>query len=468
MSRTSPSGLGRDAAYALLAVGLEKVVALGIALYLPRHLPLADYGRYVFVISYLGLFQGLPDVALDAVLVTRLARSEASAGSLAGRGAALRLATSLTGAGVALALLAVTARDPELLVAGAIAAGGLLATAANPYRPLLRARLAMVRYLALVAGQAAVAVALFAVIVLVGGGLMAVLSAVTVAAVSGVVLGHALAGRQGARLAPDPTLGRALLAEAWPVAGSALAMAGGQQALQLLLLRWHGPAEFALLGGAQKLIEAVSLVPQAVVLSLLPALAASGAAEPGRAARDAREAARLLSVRLLPAAAALAVWAGPVLSVVLGPAFVSASPVLRILACAVLLNATGVVLTNLLVALGLQRRLFFASSTAALGAALLGAVIIPSSGSGGAAAALVAGMLTGQLCLLALPVTRAHVRPVLAAVLPALAIGAVAAGGVAMLGTGPALGAAIFVVAFTAALVLTGTVRRADLARWGA
>ena len=77
MSRTSPSGLGRDAAYALLAVGLEKVVALGIALYLPRHLPLADYGRYVFVISYLGLFQGLPDVALDAVLVTRLARSEA-------------------------------------------------------------------------------------------------------------------------------------------------------------------------------------------------------------------------------------------------------------------------------------------------------------------------------------------------------------------------------------------------------
>ena len=272
MSRTSPSGLGRDAAYALLAVGLEKVVALGIALYLPRHLPLDDYGRYTFVISYLGLFQGLPDAALDAVLVTRLARCGADSASLAGRGATVRLATSLAGAGVELGLLTIAARDRALVVAGAIAAAGLLATAANPYRPLLRARLAMLRYLALVAGQAAVAVTLFAVVVLAGGGLTAVLGAVTVAAACGLVLGRALAGKGIPLLAPDTTLGRALLAEAWPVAGSALAMAGGQQALQLLLLRWHGPAEFALLGGAQKLIEAVSLVPQAVVLSLLPAL----------------------------------------------------------------------------------------------------------------------------------------------------------------------------------------------------
>src|SRR5207302_9557590 len=133
-------------------------------------------------------------------------------------------------------------------------------------------------------------------------------------------------------------------------------------------------------------------------------------------------------------------WAGPVLSAVLGPAFGPASPVLRVLACAVLLNATGAVLTSLLVAVGLQRRLFAASSAAALGAAALGAAIIPRSGSVGAAVALVTGMLAGQLCLLALPVTRPYVRPVLAAVVPVLAIGTVAAGSVAMLGTGPALG----------------------------
>src|SRR5438046_4875058 len=83
-----PTGLGGRAAHGILALGLEKTVALGIALYLPRHLGLADYGRYAFLLSYLGFFQALPDAALEAVLVARLARAAADeAGALAGRGA---------------------------------------------------------------------------------------------------------------------------------------------------------------------------------------------------------------------------------------------------------------------------------------------------------------------------------------------------------------------------------------------
>src|SRR5438034_11419294 len=70
----TPSGLGGRAVHGILALGLEKTVALGIALYLPRHLGLADYGRYVFLVSYLGFFQALPDGAIEAVLVARLAR----------------------------------------------------------------------------------------------------------------------------------------------------------------------------------------------------------------------------------------------------------------------------------------------------------------------------------------------------------------------------------------------------------
>ena len=42
-------GLAGGAALGLLAVALEKVTALGIALYLPRHLGLDDYGRYALL-----------------------------------------------------------------------------------------------------------------------------------------------------------------------------------------------------------------------------------------------------------------------------------------------------------------------------------------------------------------------------------------------------------------------------------
>src|SRR5438552_6810590 len=109
-----PTGLGGRAVHGILALGLEKTVALGIALYLPRHLGLADYGRYAFLVSYLGFFQALPDAALEAVLVARLARVPGDARPLAGRGARVRLAVLLVGAVVGLALLSLAVRDAEL------------------------------------------------------------------------------------------------------------------------------------------------------------------------------------------------------------------------------------------------------------------------------------------------------------------------------------------------------------------
>src|SRR5438034_8980846 len=136
-----PTGLGGRAVHGILALGLEKTVALGIALYLPRHLGLADYGRYVFLVSYLGFFQALPDGALEAVLVARLARAAAGdVGALAGRGARVRLAVSLVGGAAGLVLLALTVRDAELLSGGAGGAAGPLARAAPPYRARPRAR----------------------------------------------------------------------------------------------------------------------------------------------------------------------------------------------------------------------------------------------------------------------------------------------------------------------------------------
>src|SRR2546428_10461147 len=76
---------------------------------------------------------------------------------------------------------------------------------------------------------------------------------------------------------------RALIAEAWPLAASTLAVMGAQQVLQLLLLRLHGAPEVGLLGGARKLTEAIGLLPQALMLSVLPALSLAAATPAGAA-----------------------------------------------------------------------------------------------------------------------------------------------------------------------------------------
>src|SRR5437016_2274452 len=457
-----PTGLGGRTVHGILALGLEKTVALGIALYLPRHLGLADYGRYAFLLSYLGFFQALPDAALEAVLVARLARAAADeAGALAGRGARVRLAVSLVGGVAGLALLALAVHDAELLCGGVVGAAGLVASAATPYRALLRARLRMGGYVGLLAAQAALAVGLLAAVVVVGGGLVAVFAAVSAAAVAGLGLGRLLVG-PGARLAADRAVRRALIAEAWPLAASTLAVVGAQQVLQLLL---HGAPEVGLLGGARKLTEAIGLLPQALMLSVLPALSLA-AATPAGAAGAAREAARGLVIALLPPAAALALWAEPVLTGFFGPSFAAAAPVLRVLAPATLLGATGAVLTNLLVAVGRQRTLLRVTAGAAAGMIALGAALVPTYGAVGAAAAFVAVSLAGQVALLALPATRAEVAPVLAATVPPLALGAGAVAAAVALGPSVPVGAALLLGAYPAALCLTGTVTRADLARW--
>src|SRR5436309_1012675 len=320
-----PTGLGGRAVHGILALGLEKTVALGIALYLPRNLGLADYGRYAFLLSYLGFFQALPDTALEAVLVARMARAAAEeAGALAGPGARVRLAASLVGGVAGLALLALAVHDAELLCGGVVGAAGLVASAATPYRALLRARLRMSAYVGLLAAQAALAVGLLAAVVVAGGGLVAVFAAVSAAA----------------------------------------------------------------------------------------------------------------------------------------------APVLRVLAPATLLGATGAVLTNLLVAVGRQRTLLRVTAGAAAGMIALGAALVPTYGAVGAAAAFVAVSLAGQVALLALPATRAEVAPVLAATVPPLALGAGAVAAAVALGPSVPVGAALLLGAYPAALCLTGTVTRADLARW--
>src|SRR5439155_847489 len=312
------------------------------------------------------------DAALAAGLVARLARAAADeAGALAGRGARVRLAVSLVGGVAGLALLALAVHDAELLCGGVVGAAGLVASAATPYRALLRARLRMGGYVGLLAAQAALAVGLLAAVVVVGGGLVAVFAAVSAAAVAGLGLGRPLVG-PGARLAADRAVRRALIAEAWPLAASTLAVVGAQQVLQLLLLLLHGAPEVGLLGGARKLTEAIGLLPQALMLSVLPALSLA-AATPAGAAGAAREAARGLVIALLPPAAALALSA-----------------------------------------------------------------------------------------------TRAEVAPVLAATVPPLALGAGAVAAAVALGPSVPVGAALLLGAYPAALCLTGTVTRADLARWRA
>jgi len=394
--------------------------------------------------------------------VTQLARAEGST-VLAGKGTVVRIGVSIVGAAAALASLAAATGDVALVRAGAVAALALAAGAVNPYRVLLRVRPALGRYLGLVAGQALLGIALLAVVVRAGGGLPAVFGALAAAALGALVLGRMLVGG-GVSVAADATLAGTLLREAWPLAGTTAALTAAQQVLSLVLLRRHGAGAVGLFGGAQRLIDAVALLPQALMVSVLPALSRA-AAEPRAAAARASEAVHLLALVIVPMATTLVLWAEPVLAHVLGDTFVAGAPTLRWLAPVALVGATGTVTTNLLLALGLQRILLRVAVAAALGMVAVGVWVVPSAGAPGAAGVFLATWVAGQLALLALPATRSYVAPVLAAAARPAIVGAVAAS-TALWSREPLSAVVLFLASYAALLVMTRTVTAADLTRW--
>ena len=465
MSTRPASGLGVRAALAVTATAIEKLVSLGIALYLPRHLELADYGRYAFVMACANFFQVLPDTALEAVLVARIAGTDREPGRLAGQGATVRLVVALVGAALTMAFLLATARGRGMLPPAAIYALGLVLYASNPYKVLLRGRLRMRRYLVLLTGQGVVAITLVALAILAGGGLVGVVGGLATAALWGVVLGRLLAGR-GARLGMDRPMARALFAGAWPLAGGSLVLAAAQQVLLVVLLRAHGEEAMAFFGGATKIVEAVGLLPTAVMVTVLPALSRAERATDGLATARAADAAKLLVVLLMPVCLLLVWWPAEVLRLGMGERLVPASGVLQVGAAFVLLGATGLVITNLLIAAGLQRPLFLTTALGAVTMVVLGAVLVPAGGSVGAAAAVAVAMFVGQAALLLVPATRARVAAVLRAVVAPLAAGAVAVAAAATVPVPPLAGVALLAGVYLAGLLVTGTLGRAQLARW--
>jgi O-antigen/teichoic acid export membrane protein len=456
-------GIGRGAALGVVATGLDRVAALAIAIWLPRHLGLQDYGRYTLVLTLLAFFQTLPDVSLESVLVARIAREGHTGPSLAGATATVRATASLVFGLAGIAAIWLASGDGGLAGAAMPWALGLWLTAANPYRALFRGQLRLGRYLGIVAAQTAAAVAALVVVVQAGGGLAGVLTTGAVGGAAALATGRLLAAAR-ARLRIDHDVARTLVRAAIPLAATTLVLVGAQQVVQVLLLRVHGPAAVGLLGGAGRLLDAVNLLPQAVVVGLLPALAQS--AGDSAPTRTAHEAARVLALILAPVAAALAIWPSPAVTTLLGASFAAAAPVLRVLAAAALLTASGQVLTALLVAEARQRLLLTATIVSAVVTIVLGVLLVPPLGARGAAAAAAVGMLGGQVTLVMLPETRQAALGVLRAMVRPLTLAAGAAGLAVALGWSVPIGPLLLVVVYGVALVVTRTATWQDVVHW--
>ncbi|HST69296.1 MAG TPA: polysaccharide biosynthesis C-terminal domain-containing protein [Solirubrobacterales bacterium] len=370
------------------------VLGLATATLLLRHLGVDDSGRYVTVLSLVGIAVSIVDTGLNVGASSDLAvRALPERRLLLSNVVAQRLGV----AAVALLLLvafAVLAGYPEEMVAGTALAGTgvLLVAIANSFLvpltvELRNAGLALVELLRQVVTLAAVAL-----LVALGAQLTPFFAVQVAVGLAVLALVPLLVGWSGVvRPRFDREEQRGLMRTALPIA-AALALGQIYFRLVIVLMSLISSAEqTGYFGGSLRAMEALTVLPVLVAGVALPLMAA--------AARDdlprLRYAIEGLSEGAVIAGVLVVVVtlraAEPVMELIGGAEFGPAGDVLRIQVAALLFIALYQIWTVALVALGAQRQLILANALGLVAIGIFAAALVPPLGARGGAIATVLG-----------------------------------------------------------------------------
>lgn len=394
---TSPDAGGkviRGSAMRALANVAGIVLGLVTAMLLLRHLGVAESGRYVTVMSLVGIAVSVVDTGLNVTASSEMARREP--------GARRELLANVLGQRLIVAPLsmvlvfafAVVAGYPSQMVAGTALAGAgvfIVAVATAFLVPLTvqlrNTGVAFVEFLRQVVTLAGVAI-----LVAAGAQLtpfFAVQIAVGIAVLAATV---ALVGRRGlVRPRLDREAQRILLRTALPIAA---ALALGQVYLRLVILLMSlisSPVETGYFGGSLRSMEAIITIPGIVAGVALPLLAAAARDDLARlryAVEGLGKGAVIAGVLVI-----LVMYrvADPLMAAIGGEEFRPSGAVLRIQVAALLFIALYQIWSVALIALDRQRQLILTNALALVGIAVFAALLVPPFGAEGGAAASVLG-----------------------------------------------------------------------------
>jgi O-antigen/teichoic acid export membrane protein len=381
------------------AIGL--VLGLVTAALLLRHLGVEESGRYVTVLSLVGIATSVVDTGLNVSASKDLTvRASEERRTLLANIVGQRILVAAAALVILVAFSLLAGYPREMVVGTALAGAGILLVAiANsilvPLSVELRnGGLALIELVR--AGVTMVGVAL---LVVVGAHLtpfFAVQIAVGLSVLAAVPL---LVGRAGV-VVPRFDRGeqRLLLRTALPIA-AALALGQIYFRLVIVLMSLISSAEqTGYFGGSLRAMEALTVVPILVAGVALPLMTA--------AARDDRARLRYAIEGLSEGAVIAGVLivvvtlraAEPVMKAIGGAAFAPAGDVLRIQVVALLFIALYQIWTVALVALGQQRQLILTNALGLLAVGVFAAVLVPPLGAkGGAIASVLADAVLASL-----------------------------------------------------------------------
>lgn len=375
-----------DIVVQVLARGGNLVLGLVVTVLLVRGLGDAGYGQWTTLLAIVQLAVVFSELGLEPAVVSRAAADPEREGDWIGALVVLRLLLSIPAAIVSAVACVIIADSGAMDLAGILLSLTLLGSVPNVLRAFnqLRVRndvtmvvltvnsigwLAAVVVLAARDGGIVAYAAAFLVVSLLSAGLQAVLSLRQM--------------RQPLGLARD--LWRPIVSAGLALGGAGILMSVGSRAPQIFVYELQGDVQAGLYGAASRLFEQSHFIPMAVMTTLLPIMATAQRTDPERAKRVLETAIDYLVMVSLPGVPLAIIAGAQLLEVLFGAEFAAAAPALPILLAAFVLVAVTYPLDNMVIVLGLQKRLILIATTSVTLALVLNPLLINRMGFEGAA-----------------------------------------------------------------------------------
>ncbi len=391
---------------------LRLLVALLVGVWVARYLGPGRYGEIQFALACVAVFMPLATLGLERILVRDLVEHPQAAPELLGSAFLLKLAGGCA-AGVLgfAAMLVLRPGDPMARALVAAAAAMVVVQAADVieswYQSQVRSQVAVKAIAAATLLAAAFRVSL----VLARAPLLAFAWAyfaeTFLCGLALFVLYRADGGRP-ARWRWSGTRAGTLLRDGWPLMISSVMIMIYLRIDQIMLGRMSSAEELGAYSVAVRLVEAWYFLPLAIVASVYPSIVEARGIDEALFYQRLQKLYNLMALLGYAVAVPACLLSGVVVSLLYGPAYAKAAPMLAVLVPSLLFTNLGVARSTFLTSMNWNRAYLFTVSLGAVANVALNLVLIPRYGGVGAAlASLIAYWLAAHgSCFLYRPLFR--------------------------------------------------------------
>jgi len=395
--RAAVQAIIRNSAWLFADKLVRMVLGIVVGAWMARYLGPELFGNLAYAIALVAIFQAIGKLGLDTIVVRDLARTEAGAAEVLGTTLRLRVVAGLAlWALSVLAAYALSSGQDGTVLLVAIVGCGTLFQAADTVDLWFQSRHENRRTVVprMLAHLLAHCLRVSAILLGASIEVFAALVAIEVAA-GAVFLG--LSYRASATAMPwtwSAKRATALLAEAWPLLLSGIAVMIYFRIDQVALAHFRSPAELGVYSAALTLAEAWNFIPTIVAISVAPALSRLRVTDPALYQRRFEQIIRFVGIGTLCAAAATALASPWLVDLFFGEPYAQSAEVLRIAVFSLPFLSLGVITSLWLANEGMTR---VALGRTAFGACIKIAatvMLVPSYGAIGAAI----GTVITQFC----------------------------------------------------------------------